>query len=92
MSSSKEEISVISKNLRLTVEEKVIGDILLKTWEASIAESKILAKEIKDNCEETFELLDKKSLGIGKDDCSGLLGQINVIKHQLKIKENLNEA
>jgi hypothetical protein len=92
VSSSKEEISLTPKTLRLTVEEKIRGDIILKTWEANIAERKRLAKEIKEDCEETFDLLDKKSLGIGKDDCVGVLGQINVIKHQLNIKESLNEA
>jgi hypothetical protein len=51
-----------------------------------------MAKEIKEDCEETFDALDKKSLGIGKGDCPGLLGQINVIRHQLNIKESLNEA
>ena len=51
-----------------------------------------MAKEIKEACEEAFDFLDKKSLGIGKDDCSRVLGQINVIKHQLDIKESLKEA
>jgi hypothetical protein len=51
-----------------------------------------MAKEIKEDCEEAFDLIDKKSLGIGKDDCGGVLGQINVVKHQLDIKESLNEA
>jgi hypothetical protein len=51
-----------------------------------------LAKEIKEDCEETFDALDKKSLGIGKGDCPRLLGQINVIRNQLNIKEILNEA
>ena len=37
-------------------------------------------------------MLDKKSLCIGKDDCSGVIGQINVVKNQLDIKEILNEA
>jgi hypothetical protein len=64
---------------------------MLKVWDANIAESKKMAKEVKDDCEETFDLLDKRSLGIGEDNCPGLLGQINIVKHQLKLKENLNE-
>ena len=36
-------------------------------------------------------MLDKKSLGIGKDNCVGVLGKTNVIKHQLDIKESLNK-
>jgi DUF4097 and DUF4098 domain-containing protein YvlB len=89
VSSAREEIPVTP---RLTVAEQIRGDIILKTWEANIVEIKRMAKEIKEDCEEAFDLLDKKSLGIGKDDCSGVLGQINVVKHQLDIKESLNEA
>jgi hypothetical protein len=50
----------------LYVAKQIRGDILLKTWEANIVERKILAKEIKEDCEETFDVLDKKLLGIGK--------------------------
>ena len=64
---------------------------MLKLWEANIAESKKMAKEVNDDYEETFNLLGKGSLGIGKDDCPGLLGQTNIVRHQLKLKENLNE-
>jgi hypothetical protein len=92
VSSSKEEMSLTPKTLRLTVEEKIRGDIILNTWEANIAKSKRLAKEIKEDREEVFDLLDKKSLGIGKDDCARVIGQINVLKHQLNIKERLNES
>jgi hypothetical protein len=31
-------------------------------------------------------------LDIGKGDCPGLLGQINVIRHKLNLKDNLNET
>jgi len=31
-------------------------------------------------------------LGIGKGDCPGLLGHINVVRHQLHIKESWNES
>jgi hypothetical protein len=37
-------------------------------------------------------MLNKESLGIGKDDCYEILGQINIVKHQLDIKESLKEA
>jgi hypothetical protein len=76
----------------LTITEQIRGDIILKAREANIVKSKKMAKEIKEECEEDFDLLDKKSLGIGKDNCAGVLGQINVVKHQLDIKERLNEA
>jgi hypothetical protein len=89
VSSAKEEVPVIP---RLTVLEQIIGDVILKTWEANIAESKRMAKEIKEDCEEVFDSLSKESLGLGKDDCSKILGQINIVKHQLDIKESLKEA
>ena len=76
----------------MTVVDKIRGDIILKTWEANIAESKRMAKEIKEDCEEVFDFLNKESLGIGKDDYSEILGQINIVKHQLDIKESLKEA
>ena len=38
-----------------------------------------------------FDLLEKTSLNIGKNDCPGLLGEINIVKHQLKFKEDLKE-
>ena len=47
---------------------------MLKVWEANIMESKRIVKEIKDDYEEVFDLLDKGSLNIGKDNCVGLLG------------------
>ena len=56
VSSTREEISVTP---RLTVAEKIRGDMILKVWEANIAESKLMAKEIKEDCEEVFHFLDK---------------------------------
>ena len=48
-------------------------------------------KEIRDDCEEFFDLLDKGSLNIGKGNCTGILGQINIVRHQLNFRENLSE-
>jgi hypothetical protein len=86
--SEKEEVS---ETPRLSVAKHIRGDIMLKVWEANIAESKKMAKEVKDDCEEAFDFLDKGSLGIGKDNCPGILRQINIVRHQLNLKENLNE-
>jgi hypothetical protein len=86
--SAKEEVS---KTQKLSVTEQIRGDIMLKVWEANIAENKRITKEVKDNCEEVFNLLDKGSLGIGRDNCPGLLGQINIERHQLNFKEKLSE-
>jgi hypothetical protein len=86
--SAKEEVS---KTQKLSVIEQIRGDIMLKVWEANIAENNKITKEIKDDCEGIFDLLDKGSFGIGKDNCPGLLGQINIVRHQLTFKENLSE-
>jgi hypothetical protein len=89
VSSAREEISVIS---RLFVAEKIRGDIILKTWEANIDESKRSTKEIKEEYEEVFHSINKKSLNLEEDNQSEILGQINIIKHHLDIKESLERA
>ena len=76
--SAKEEVS---KTEKLFDTEKIGGDIMLKVWEANIVENKRITKEVKDNCEELFNLLDKGSLGIGRDNFPRLLGQINIERH-----------
>jgi hypothetical protein len=87
--SAREEVPTSPKP---TVEEQITGDIILKTWEANIAESMKMAREVKKECEEAFNRLDTKTLGIGKGDCPRLLGQINVVRHQMHIKEGWDEA
>jgi len=89
VSSAREEILIVP---RLSVSEQVRGDILLNTWEANIAESKRTAKEIKETYEEVLHSLNKESLGLRKYDLSEVLGQIDLVKHQLDIKESLEEA
>ena len=49
-------------------------------------------KEIRADCEEVLYLLSNESLGLGKDDDSEILWQINIVKHQIDIQENLGEA
>jgi hypothetical protein len=56
VSSAREGVPIAT---RLTIAEKIRGDIILKAWEANIAESKRMAKEIKEDCEEVFDLLNK---------------------------------
>jgi hypothetical protein len=63
VSSAREGVSMVS---RLSVSEQIRGDIILKAWEANIAESKKMAKEVKEACEEAFHSLDKESLGLEK--------------------------
>ena len=48
-----------------------------------------MAKEVRDSCEETFGLINKKLLDLDKENSSRTLGKINIVKHMLDIKENL---
>jgi hypothetical protein len=89
VSSEREGISMV---FRFSVSEKIRGDIILKTWEANITASKRMTKEVKKACEESFYSLDKESLGLGKDNISKVLGQVDIVKHQLNIKTNMEEA
>ena len=86
--STKEEIG---KTHKLFVSEQIKGDIILKFWKASLAKNKRITKDVNDNCQAIFDLLDKALLNIGRDNCLGLLGQINIGRHQLNFKENLDE-
>jgi hypothetical protein len=79
-------------DLKLFVTEQIRGDIMLKAWEANIVENKRLGKEIKDDCEGIFDSLDKQALGIGRNDCSELLEQINIVKQRSDYKESLQEV
>ena len=49
-------------------------------------------KELKESCEEFFCSLNKELLGFDKENSSEALGQINIAKHQLHIKTNMEEA
>jgi hypothetical protein len=63
-----------SKNMKISATDQIRGDIILKLWETNITENKRIVKEIRYDCEEFFDLLDKGSLNIGKGNCTGLLG------------------
>jgi hypothetical protein len=89
VSSTKEEVAMVS---RLSLSEQTRGDIILKTWEANIVESKRLAKEVKKDCEEAFYSLDKESLDLEKDNISEVLGQFDIAKNQLSFKTSMEEA
>ena len=89
VSSTKEGVFMAS---RLSISEQTRGDIILKAWEYSIVESRKMAKEVKEFFEEAFHSINKESLGLDKEDGSGLLGQIDITKHKLNIKTNIEEA
>jgi hypothetical protein len=60
-------------------------------WEAGLAEYKRLTRDVNEDCQGIFDLLERTSLNIGTNDCPELLGEINIAKHQLKFKEELEE-
>jgi hypothetical protein len=89
LSSSKEEVANVTI---LSLSKQTRGDIILKTWEVNIVESKRLAKEVKKACEEACSSLDKESLDIEIDSISESLGQIDITKHKLTSKMSMEEA
>jgi hypothetical protein len=60
-------------------------------WETKLVEYKRITREVNEDCQGIFNLLERDSLNIGTDDCSGLLGEINISKHQLRLKEELEK-
>jgi hypothetical protein len=86
--SSKEEVGKIQK---LSIFEQVKGDIIIKVWEAKMAKYKQIIREVNDDFQGIFDLLERASLNIGTYDCSGLLGEINIAKHQLRFREEMEE-
>jgi hypothetical protein len=76
---------------RLSIPEKTRGNILLKVWENNISERRERAKKMKNYCEETFSLINKKLLNLDKEDSTKTLGKINIAKHLLDIKENVEK-
>jgi hypothetical protein len=65
---------------KLSVSEQVKGDVILKVWEVDLAENKRITREVNDDCQGIFDLLEKASLNIGKNNCLGLLGEINIVR------------
>jgi hypothetical protein len=63
----------------------------LKVWEQNISESRGKDNEVMNSCEETFTLISKSFLDLDKEGNAGMLGKINIAKHLLDIKENLEK-
>jgi hypothetical protein len=76
---------------KLSIAEQTRGNILLKVWEHNISESRGRANEVKNFCEEMFSLISKGLLDLDKESSAGTLGKINIAKHMLNIKENMEE-
>jgi len=86
ISLANEEVVISS---RLSVWEKTRGNVLLKAREHNLSENRKMAKEVRDSCEKIFGQINKELLDINKEDSSGMLEKINIAKHMLDIKENL---
>jgi hypothetical protein len=86
--SSKEEVGKIQK---LSISKQVKGDIILKVWEENMAEYKRITREFNDDCQGILDFIERVSLNIGTDDCFILLGEINIAKHQLRFKKEMEE-
>ena len=56
-----------------------------------MVEYKRIKKEVNEDCQGIFDLVEKDSLNIGTNGCSGLLGEVNIAKHQLRFREELKE-
>jgi hypothetical protein len=76
---------------KLSIAEQTRGNILLKVWEQNISESRGRANEVMNSCEETFALISKSLLDLDKESSVGTLGKINIAKHLLDIKENVEK-
>jgi hypothetical protein len=81
----------IGKAQKLPISEQVKGDILIKVWESKLAEYKGITKGINEDCQRIFNLIEKDSINIGTDGFSELLDEVNIARHQLKSKEELEE-
>jgi hypothetical protein len=76
---------------KLSIAEQTRGNILLKVWEKNISESGERDKEVRNSCEETFSLINKSLLDLDKEGSVGTLGKINISKHLIDIKENVEK-
>jgi hypothetical protein len=83
-------IEMVSSS-KLSITEKTRGNILLKVWEQNISESRGRAKEVMNSCEEMFTSINKSLLDLDKEGSAGMLGKINIAKHLLNIKENVEK-
>jgi hypothetical protein len=85
IATTKKEMGSSSK---ISIVEQTRGNILLKAWERNISESRERAKEVRKFCEETLGVIDEILLGLDSESSIGTLGQVDIAKHLLNIKEN----
>jgi hypothetical protein len=76
---------------KLSIVEQTRENILLKVWEQNISKSRGRDNEVMNSCEETFTLINISLLDLDKEGSAGTLGKINIDKHLLDIKENVEK-
>jgi hypothetical protein len=79
------------KSQKLSISEQLKGDVMIKVWETKLEEYKRITKGVIEDCQKIFDSIEKDSVQTGTDDFSESLGEININRHQLKIKEELEE-
>jgi hypothetical protein len=79
------------KSQKLSISEQLKGDIMIKVWETKLEGYKRITKGVNEDCQKIFDVIEKDSVHIGTDGFSELLGEININRYQLKIKEELEE-
>jgi hypothetical protein len=77
---------------RLSPSEQIRGDMALKVWETNLAESKRLAREVKDACQEALSSLDKKLIDFEGSSIAEALGKIDIAMNQHNSRKNKEET
>jgi hypothetical protein len=81
----------IGQSQKLSIPERLKGDVMLKVWETKLKGYKGITEEVIKDCQRIFGSIEKDSI---QDETNGLsepLGEININYHQLKIREELEE-
>jgi hypothetical protein len=74
-----------------TIADKMKGDVMLKVWETKLQGYKGVTEEVINHCERIFDSIEKDSTHDENNGLSQPLGEINIDRHQLKIREELEE-
>jgi hypothetical protein len=64
---------------------------MIKVWETKLEGYKRITKGVNEDCQKIFDFIEKDAVHIGTDGFPELLGEININRYQLKIKEELEE-
>jgi hypothetical protein len=81
----------IRQSQKLSSSEQLKGDVMLKVWETKLQGYKGITEEVINHCERIFDSIEKDSTHDENNGLSQPLGEINIDRHQLKIREELEE-